>query len=253
MSKLSVVIITLNEEKRIRRTLESIKWADEIVIVDAESIDKTVDICKEYGAKVHKRKWTGYGDQWNYGINNSEGPWILIVSADMVFDCAIVEEIINTINNVNSKDVYKITNNNYFMGGSISPQKSPLAQIRLFKKGTTYFSQRAVHEGIICNVNEIGIIINRPRHYSYENIAHYIDKFNKYTTLESIQITKTGRYINDISILLHMFGSPIKAFTSRYMREGLMFCGLPGFIFSTLSAFYSFVSWIKVWELKKIK
>lgn len=116
MEKLSVAIITYNEEDNIREALESVKWADEIAVVDSFSIDRTKDICLEYMDKVFSFEWTGFSEQKNKAVSLTTHPWVLVIEADERVTEGLKKEIIEVINNKDSFDDYYLPRRNYFAG-----------------------------------------------------------------------------------------------------------------------------------------
>ncbi len=147
-NKISVTIITGNEEDNIRECLESVKWADEIIVVDSESSDKTVEIAKEYTDKVFIHKWEGYASQKNYALNLATNDWILSIDADERVTPDLAEEMINS--SLDQHNGYKIRRENYFIGKKITGCGwGNDYQVRLFKKNRTKLSNRLVHEGFI--------------------------------------------------------------------------------------------------------
>src|SRR3990170_3402020 len=113
---LSVAIITYNEEANIRRTLESVRWAAEIIVVDSGSTDATAAICREYTDKVFHRDWHGYGNQKNFAIEQSSGEWVLSLDADEPVEPALAEEIRTIISSSQSLDGYWIPRKTFFLG-----------------------------------------------------------------------------------------------------------------------------------------
>lgn len=183
MSKLSVAIITYNEESIIRQTLESVKWADEIIVVDSGSTDRTVSICKEYTDKVFHQDWLGYAKQKNLAIDMSTGDWILSLDADEPIEPALAEEIRSIISKSDAFDGYKIPRKTIFLGKWVRHGGwYPDLNLRLFRKGKGRFVERAVHESL-----HVDGVIGRTRHaiihYAYPSIESYLTKLNKYSTL----------------------------------------------------------------------
>lgn len=241
---LSVGIITYNEELRLGRTLESIKEiADEIVIVDSFSNDKTLDIAKEYGAIIIQRNWTGYGEQKNHVINNCKEDWILLIDADEVILPELALEIKTIISN-NENSVYEIPFNSVCFGKRIRYGGwSSIKRIRLFKKNSGRYSLDKVHEKFITN-EKIGRLKNRIDHYTYENYEDYFSKFNRYTS-EGISVAyKKEKSVGVINIILN----PAFKFLKMYIFRLGFLDGVEGFVLAISSAMYTSTKYMKLKE-----
>ena len=191
--RLSVGIITCNEENRIGRTLDSIKEiADEIIIVDSESEDKTVEIAKSKGAKVFVEKWKGYGLQKNSVLEKCKGEWILLIDADEVISLKLKKKIKNIIDNRNNEyNVYKIKLRNICFKKEIKFGGWDDYVIRLWRNGKVKINNREVHEEYVVEEGEkIGKLNEKIVHYTYDTIDQFLEKLNRYTTQSAIQYSK---------------------------------------------------------------
>lgn len=245
---LSVAIITLNEEKNLGRTLNSVKdFADEIIIVDSGSNDRTEEIAREYKAKFYLQKWLGYGAQRNMAIELSTSEWVLNIDADEEISKELAEEIKKIKANKNNYDVYKINfmsvcfNKKIKYGGW-----SNTYRIRLFKKTAGRFNTNNVHEEFITNF-EIGKIKDYIFHHSYSDLEDYFVKFNKYTTLGAIEYYKKKKKANIFLITLN----PIYKFLRMYIFRLGFLDGLEGFLLAITSSLYTMVKYYKLREIYK--
>ena len=164
--KLTVLIIAFNEEKNLRDCLESVKWADEIIVIDSFSTDKTVEISKEFTDKVISRKWEGFSSQRKFSIEQASHEWILSLDADE----RITEELKNSIQrmlaNGSSADGYKVARKNHFLGKWIKGAFwYPDYQMRFFRKSKAKMEDRLIHEGFEVDGN-VGVIDGDIIHYS---------------------------------------------------------------------------------------
>ena len=189
--KLSVGIITFNEENRIGKTLDSVREiADEIIVVDSESTDKTVEIALSKGAKVFSEKWKGYGSQKNSVLEKCKGEWILLIDADEVISQQLKEKIKSIINSDNpSNDVYKIKLRNIAFKKEIRFGGWDDYVIRLWKNGKVKISDREVHEQYQTN-SKIGKINEMIIHYTYDSIEEFLEKLNRYTSQSAKEYIK---------------------------------------------------------------
>ena len=153
MEKLSVTIITLNEEKRIRDALESVKWADEIIVVDSGSTDKTVDICKEYTDKVFFNPWPGHVAQKNVAVDKASHLWILSIDADERITPKLAGEIQKVLHNPKA-DAYKMPRHVYYLGQWINHSGwYPDNKVRLFRKDKARWGGTNPHDTVVANGN----------------------------------------------------------------------------------------------------
>lgn len=245
---LSVAIITLNEEKNLGRTLNSVKdFADEIIIVDSGSTDKTEEIAKKYNAKFYHQKWLGYGPQRNKAIDLSTSEWILNIDADEEISKDLAKVIKEIKKNNNDYDIYKINfmsvcfNKKIKYGGWSNSYR-----IRLFKKSAGKFNLNDVHEEFITN-NKIGKIKEFILHHSYSDLEDYFQKFNKYTTLGAIEYYKKNKKASIFSIILN----PLYKFLRMYIFRLGFLDGLEGFLLAITSSLYTMVKYYKLREIYK--
>ena len=244
---LTVAMITLNEEKNLERTLKSVQdFADEIVIVDSGSTDKTEEIAKRFGAKFVYQKWLGYGPQKNKAIELSTSDWILNIDADE----EISPELANKIKAIKENSRYKVYKINFM---SVCFNKkikhggwSNTYRIRLFRKNAGSYNENSVHEEFV-TTHEIAKLHKYIYHHSYSDLADYFEKFNKYTTLGAIEYYKKGKKASLISIVL----SPIYKFLRMYIVRLGFLDGLEGFLLATTSSLYTMVKYYKLREIYK--
>lgn len=247
-NKISVIIITGNEEKNIRDCLYSVKWADEIIVVDSESSDKTVEIAKEFTAKVFVHKWEGYAAQKAYALNLALNEWVLSIDADERVTNELAEELLNmNLNNV-SIDAFKIHRENYFLGKKIKHCGwGNDYQLRLFRKSKTRLTDRLVHEGFVVEGN-VSILKNSMLHYSYETLKEGFAKINEYSSLEANEKYKRKK-VSGITIFLY----PLVGFIQHFVfRKGFL-DGTHGLLISLMHAMTKLQVQMKMWELQKRK
>ena len=250
---ISTVIITFNEEANIRRCLESVKWADEIVIVDSGSIDDTLKICKEYRCRVFNHEWEGYARQKNFGIESASADgWILSLDADEEVTPELADEIRAALNSDDPADAYSMPRRNLFLGrwmrhGGWYPDR----QVRLFRRGAGEFNDVPLHEHIVMRDRSarIGSLANPILHYTYPTARDFIERMNLYTSIEAAAMAKEGPPpIRRGGLLLSLaIAFPLK-FAETYIYKGGWRDGLHGFIAAVLMATRVFVRQVKIWE-----
>lgn len=244
---ISAVIITLNEEANIRRCLESVKWADEIIVVDSGSTDRTLEICKEFNCRVFSREWEGYAQQKNYAISQASCDWILSLDADEEVPSNLAAEIREAV--ISDKaDAYDMPRRNQFLGrwmkrGGWYPDR----QLRLFKRGCGQFKEVPLHEYLELNDRaQVGKLVNPLLHYTYPTISEFIEKADRYTNIEAASVIKEGRQPKSL-ILSLILAAPVK-FAEVYLYKGGWRDGLHGFIAASLMSLRVFLRYVKMWQ-----
>lgn len=251
MEKISVVINTLNEEKNLSRAISSIKsLADEIIVVDMYSEDRTVEIAKKLGAKVFQHEKTGYVEPArNFAISKASGNWILILDADEEIPSRLAKELKN-ISLKPEADYFRIPRKNIVFAKWLKHSRWwPDYNIRFFKKGHVTWSE-VIHsvpmttgEGIdLADKEEFAII-----HHHYDSIQKYLEIMDRYTSVQSEMLAKKGYKF----IWKDLVKKPTEEFLSRYFFGDGYKDGLHGLALSALQAFSEFILYLKVWESEK--
>ncbi|MFZ5932930.1 MAG: glycosyltransferase family 2 protein [Patescibacteria group bacterium] len=242
---LSVVIITLNEEKNLVRCLTSVKdLADEIVIVDSGSRDKTLDIAKSFGAKVFVRKFEDYGSQKNFATQKASGDWLLSLDADEEITGKLRDEIREAVK-TKEFSAYSIPRKNIILGKFIrftrwQPQLD--RHVWLFKKGSGEWVG-GVHEEFVVK-GKVGKLKYPKIHHQYETVSEFLDMVNRYSQLDAEKRIKKGTKFS----LFKLFFDPTYNFLVRYFYRLGFLDGWRGFVLSFLMAVYHFEVWVKIWE-----
>lgn len=247
MNKVSVVIITLNEESNIKGCLESVKWADEIIVVDSGSRDKTVEICRQYTDFVYDVLWQGFGKQKNSAVGLAHFDWILSIDADERVTPELKEEIEGLLKNELDFSGYFISRKSYF-GKRLILHCGwfPDFTIRLFNRQKGRFNDVQVHESVQIDGNT-GYLKHSLVHFTYKNISDFLIRMNRYSTLAANDLFKEKKKRAVLKMIFH----PPATFLKMYLLKGGYKEGFPGMILSGLYAFYTFVKYSKLWELNK--
>jgi len=240
---LSLVIITLNEEKRIKRCIESVPFADEVVVVDSGSTDRTVEIAEQMGARVIHQEWLGYGQQKQYAVEQAENSWVLSLDADEWLSSGLAQSISNRLSSPEFYS-YQSPRCNRFMGRWLKHGEGyPDLSLRLFHRKHAGWSSDTVHEKVDAE-GEIGILNGDLLHESQETLQQYLDKQNRYTTLQAEQLYQSRKRPALIKLLL----SPLIRFIKFYfLRRGFL-DGLPGLIHILIGCQNSFMKQAKLLE-----
>lgn len=239
---LSIAIITYNEEANIRDALESVRWADEIVVVDSLSTDKTLEICREYTDKVFSVEWSGFSGQKNKAVSLTTQPWVLVLDADERVSDDLKAEIVRAISNPDAADGYHIARKNYFSGKWIRHGGWwPDYTLRLFKREKGAFEEREVHEAIKVN-GETERLENPILHYTYSSVDDFFIRMEKYSGLAAKEMHKKGRKASFLDLIFR----PPATFIRMYcIRLGIL-DGLYGIILASLYSVYTYKKYSKL-------
>lgn len=241
----SALVITYNEEKKINDCLESLKWVDEIIVVDAFSNDRTAEIARKYTPKVYQRPWPGFGAQKNFGIYHASSDWILIVDADELVSPELQREILEKLSNPEEDIVgYQIPRWNYLSGKRLKGKSSfPDYQLRFFRKDRGRYNDVEVHENLIIK-GRIGFLKNPLHHFSQRKISDHINKINLYTTLSMKERAKVKQIVHWWNFIVN----PLVVFLKLYIMKYNFRDGIRGLIISVLDSFSTFSKYTKAWE-----
>ena len=250
--KLSVAIITFNEERIIEKNLNAVHdLADEIIIVDSFSTDSTKEICLKFPkVKFIQQKFLGFGKQKNLAIEQCQSEWILFLDSDEIPN----EELIDSIRGIVSEpksafNVYDVEFNNIFLGETLKYGGwGNIKRERLFKKGHGKYSEDIVHEAFVTTETK-GKLQGKINHYTYKDIYHHIEKSNKYTSMMAEKMYKNGKKSNIFKIL---FKPLFQFFKSYFLRLGFL-DGMVGYYAAATAAFYTFLKYKKLHEIYKFR
>lgn len=245
MEKISVTIITKDEEKNIRPCLESVKWADEIIVVDAGSKDQTPQICAEYGAKIFVEEWQGFGRQKNIALGKVKNEWVLNLDADERVTPELTAEIAEVLKGETRLNGFYIPRKNYFgqrwirHGGWY-----PDYNLRLFRKGKGRFQERKVHEKVILE-GKAGYLKNSLEHRTYYSVKEFLQRQDLYSDLAAQELLNEGRRYRFYDILFR----PSWTFWQMYILRAGFLDGYYGFLLARLYAYYTLAKYSKLKEL----
>lgn len=259
---LSVAIITKNEEANIRRTLESVKWADEIVVVDSGSTDRTCDIAREFGAKVFVEEWKGFAKQKNSAIDKCTSDWILSLDADEEVGPGLREMwLVMRGPSLDSFEKFRggieVGRQNHFLGKWIKRGGFyPDTKVRLFRRGDAEFEDRLVHEDVLLKRGsrfdpslhyDVGAAIDLI-HHAYPTLSGYIEHMNRYSDLGAeMAVEKGKRGFSLLDIVLR----PIATFIYNYFFRLGFLDGREGLLLHLYHSVYVSWKYAKVWELTR--
>jgi glycosyltransferase involved in cell wall biosynthesis len=242
MIPVSVVIVTKDEEANIEDALRSAAGAQEIVVVDAFSSDRTVEICRRYTDKVFQHAWDGYARQKQRAVDHAQGPWVLVLDADERISPELRDEMTLALQHTDY-DGFSLPRRNYFLGRWIQHSGWwPDRTLRLFKKDRGGLEDREVHEKVVVN-GRVGRLTAPLEHYSYRTISDYIRKMEVYSTLAAQEIRKNARP-GIFSLLLR----PLFTFFKMYVLRLGFLDGVHGLVLAALYGYYTFLKYARAWE-----
>ena len=247
--KISAYIIAFNQAEKIRDCINSVLWADEIILIDSNSTDGTTEIALELGAKVFHIEFKGYGDLRNKAIEHCSGDWIFSLDSDERCTKEVKNEILELIDNA-PYDIYKVPRRNFFMGRWIkhSGWYPNYRQPQLFRKGKMTYDLDPVHEGYIVNsFKNIGVLKNAIWQIPFKDMEQLLHKANRYSSLGVIKLEKKGVSGSVTKAFLHGFWSFIK----HYIFKLGFLDGGPGFVIAFANFEGTFYRYIKLLEAQE--
>lgn len=245
--KVSVTVITFNEEREIGDCLQSVAWADEIVVVDSGSADRTVEIARKYTDKVVYHEWPGYAAQKNRAIGLATHDWILSVDADERVSPGLREEIQRLLESSPLAAGYRIPRKNFFLGRWIRHGGwYPDHVLRLFRRDSGHFAERKVHESVAVQ-GEVGLIRAPLEHYTYRSLADYYQRMDRYSTLAAEEMFERGKRAGIVDLLLRPWATFLKMFL---LRQGFR-DGMEGLLLSRLYSIYTFSKYAKLYKMRE--
>ncbi len=249
MIRISAVILARNEEHNIRYCLETLRWCDEIIVVDMESSDRTADIAREYTDKIYRHeKVPAFDIAKKFGVEKATGDWILLVDADEMVPRSLANRL-RSFADENSVDIVEIPFKHYIMGDWVRHTGwgyTPLP--RFFRKGKIHFTETIhgyMHEAHDAKVQRLEI---RDEyciyHFAYLDSAHFVEKLNRYTSAEAYHLYQKKTPFSYRRLIMSALGE----FYGRYISGKGYKEGVRGFALSVMMAFYRALSHIKLWE-----
>ena len=247
---ITVTIIACNEEKRIGECLSSVQWADDIVVIDSGSRDRTVEIAESHGARVIHNPWPGYGEQKQFASGQARNDWILNLDADEFVTSDLTESIRATFRSLPDSVVAFECNFEHFLMGKWlrHGEAYPDPHIRLFNRQYGDWNSRAIHEHIEIK-GDVGRLQGTIRHRTVESLAEYIDKINRYTDLQAEIIVKSGVKVT----FSQLFSRSLWRFLRGYIFRLGFLDGIAGLTHSMTSTLTSYLKYAKAHEIQNRK
>jgi len=245
----SAVLITLDAATSLAATLETLAFADEIVVVDSGSRDGTPEIARRYGARVIEQPWLGFGPQKAFAVAQARNDWVLCLDADERLSPALAASIAEALGGAGepAHQAWRMARCNRFLGRYLRHGEGyPDWNLRLFHRAHARWSNDAVHEHVLTEA-PVGTLAGDLLHDSAETLAGYLHKQNRYTTLAAESAVAAGKRVGAAQLLF----SPLVRFVKFYLvRQGFR-DGLPGLVHIVIGCFNSFVKYAKMLEIRR--
>ncbi len=243
----SAVLITFNTGDQLAACLRSLAFCDEIVVVDSGSDDATRDVARRHGARVVEEPWRGFGPQKRFAVSLARNDWVLCVDADEEVSPDLARAIATALTGPRNV-AYRMPRSNRFMGRYLRHGEGfPDWSLRLFDRRRAQWSDDAVHEKVVAS-GPVGRLPERAvlMHHSAESLATYLDKQNRYTSLQADALFRAGARANVWRLLL----SPALRFVKFYVVRLGFLDGLPGLVHIAIGCFNSFAKYAKLRALQ---
>ena len=248
MPRLTVTVITRNESSNIDAAIESVSWADEIVVVDSQSTDDTAERARRRKARVEVRPWPGFSEQKNYAASIATHDWILSLDADERVTPELADEIRRLLASEPARRGYRVPRMSHYLGRWIrGTDWYPDYQLRLYDRRAATWNGRPVHESVSLDGGDPGRLRHDLQHFPYRDISHHLQTIDRYTTLAAEQLVAAGRVPSIAGVALH----PPFAFVRNYVLRGGVRLGSVGFVVSVLNSYYVFLKLAKAWAASR--
>ncbi|MBI4539824.1 MAG: glycosyltransferase family 2 protein [Gemmatimonadetes bacterium] len=243
---ISAIVITLNEEDRLARCLESVRWVNEIVVLDCGSTDRTAEIARRYTDRFVVSDWPGFGVQKQCALEKSTCDWVLSIDADEEVEPELARRIEAAVAEPRGMAGFELEFRTYYLGRPLGERAWRRERhLRLFRRDRAHFRPVPVHERPIVDgpVGRIegGVV----RHYTYRDLAHQVEKLNRYTTLAARQLAERGEASGVVKALLLAF----TRFLHHYLLRGGIVEGQVGAVRAAFGAADAFLKYSKLWEI----
>ena len=241
----TATIITFNEAANIEAALASLSWADEIIVVDSQSTDRTTEIARKFTDKVIVRPWPGYVAQKNFAAEQASHDWIFSLDADERVTPELAAEIKKLVGDGPGAAGYRVPRVTFHLGRWMrSTDWYPDYQLRLYDRRRARWSGKYVHESVKAD-GQVEDLRSELQHFAYRDLAHHFQTMDRYTTLAARQMFEEGRRAGFLDLMIH----PPAAFFRNYVLRGGFRDGVPGLIVSAMNARYVGLKFAKLWEL----
>jgi glycosyltransferase involved in cell wall biosynthesis len=245
---ITAVLLTKNEEVRVARCLESIRWVDEIVVVDGLSTDRTVAICAEYGAHVVPHAFAGnFGDERNLGAEAASHDWVLALDADDVVSEELRQALEALLTTGTPHVAFQLRRKSNFLGHWMTRGGWEYHYYTLYRRSRCHFQGRVHH--VLQIQGSAGVLDAAVLHFPFSSLEQFVTRHNRYTSLEAQELLETRGVLPAREVRYQMAIRPLKLFWKSYVKKQGYREGWHGLIFAMLYTWVNFLKWAKYWEL----
>jgi glycosyltransferase involved in cell wall biosynthesis len=243
----TVTVITKNEAAALADALRSVSWADEIIVVDAESTDDTVEIARQFTDKVYVRRWDGYVAQKNHAAGLASHDWIFSLDADERVTPQLAAEIRSVLAADPAASAYRIPRVSHYFGRWVrTTDMYPDFQLRLYDRRKARWAGKYVHESVRAD-GPVAYLTNDLQHHPYRDLSEHLIRMDRYTTLAARQMHEEGRRTSVLGMLAH---AKLAFFRNYIVKRGFR-DGAAGFVISVVNSYYVFLKFAKLWEIQR--
>ena len=248
MPKLSVFVMAYNDAHQLRACLESVAWADELIVVDSYSTDATEKISREFTDKVYQHEFKGFGRLRNEAVAHVTHDWVFSLDTDERATPEIRDEIRTLLSQGSDADAYFVPRKNWFLGrwirhGGWYPD---YRQPQLFRKDRMRYREDLVHEGFELE-GKIGYLKEHVVQYPFRDVDHFLAKMERYSHLMARRMVEQGRRFHTHQLVTHSCFT----FFKMYVARAGCLDGVPGLILAGLYAYYTFIKYASLWEMTR--
>ena len=239
------MLVCCDEEENVERCLQNLTWADEIIVVDSFSQDRTVELCRRYTSRIFQREWSGMVRQREYAVSLARNEWVFAIDADESVTETLRDEVLTRLSeDKNENSGYYIKRHSYYLGRWINHGGwYPDFKLRLFRKDKTYVGGENPHDKCFVH-GKTARLKGEMIHYPYKNISRQLRTIDTYSDIVSERLFKEKPAFPFVKMFVK---PPIKFFETYIYKLGFL-DGLPGFVISILSSYYVFMKYAKLWE-----
>lgn len=245
----SILLPTFNSASTVKRTLESVRWADSILVVDSFSTDTTLEICREYGADIVQHEYINSAKQKNWAAPRGKHDWVFQIDTDEVMSDELIEDVQNAVATAPPEvHAFRMPRKNHVLGrwmrfGGVYPDY----QIRLFRRDLGRWDEREVHAHLTVP-GEVADLRSPILHYGMPHLSKQLSNIDRYTRYEADELRKHGKKFRLARLLI----GPWAVFVNRYFRQQGFRDGFRGFVVCAYHGIYDFLSHTKLWELEEM-
>ena len=248
MPPVTATVITKNEADAIADALKSLSWADEIIVVDAESSDDTVSIARQFTDRVYIRPWNGYVEQKNHAASLASHDWIFSLDADERVTPALSAEVRTVLASDPPVAGFRMPRVSFYLGRWMrTTDMYPDYQLRLYDRRHARWDGLHVHESVKVDGGSVGYLKSELQHYPYRDLSEHLIRMDRYTTLAARQMFEKGRRATRLELLFH----PPVVFFRNYVVKGGFRDGTAGLVISLVNSYYVMLKFAKLWELQR--